>query len=68
MAKAKLTTGIGMMGPSKAEMDMYQAKDDVRTLQSAEEIKADKARHARARAHAVKEASRLTKIAKPKMK
>lgn len=68
MAKSKLTTGIGMLGPSKADMQKYQAKNDVRTLQSAEEIKADKGRHARARVHAVKEASRLTKIAKPKMK
>ena len=66
MAKAKRITGIGIMGPSKADMQRYQATDDVRTLQSAEEIKADKGRHARARAHAVKEASRLTKIAKPK--
>ena len=35
-------------GPSKAEMEKFQAEDDVRTLVRASEIRADKARFRRA--------------------
>ena len=35
-------------GPSKAEVEKYQAEDDVRTLVGAEEIRKDKARFRRA--------------------
>lgn len=39
-----------MYGPSKSMQD-YQAEDDFRTLQRAEEVKSDKTRHANALQH-----------------
>lgn len=39
MAKAAYSDG-----PSKAEMDRYQAEDDLRTLAEAQRIKSDKKR------------------------
>jgi hypothetical protein len=43
-------------------MDDYQAQDDVRTLTRAEEIKADKKRHGKAKAHAKKMLSQLQSV------
>jgi hypothetical protein len=42
MKKSKASQVVS--GPSKKEHDQYQAKDDLRTLTRAEEIRADKGR------------------------
>lgn len=41
----------------------YQAEDDCRTLQRADEVTRDKGRHGRARAHAKKQLSSFRRIA-----
>lgn len=51
--------------PSKSEMD-YRAEDDFRTMQRAEEIRSDNARHTRALAHGRKTISAMTKVVRGK--
>lgn len=46
----------------------WMAEDDCRTLQRAEEIKADKQRMAHASKHAQKQMAALSKVAKPRGK
>lgn len=48
---------------SKQEQDRWATESDVRTLMSAEEIKADAKRLARANAHAQEQAQKLSKVA-----
>lgn len=45
----------------------YQAESDCHTLARAEEIKSDKARHGRAKAHAAKQAVAHAKVAGAKV-
>lgn len=47
--------GKRSVSPAEPDMDDYRAKDDARTLMSAEEIKADKARHEKAQGHVRKQ-------------
>lgn len=51
---------------SKADrkrQQQYQAEDDCRTLQHADEVRGDKGRHGRARAHAKKQLRSFRSIA-----
>lgn len=47
--------------PSKTELD-YRAEDDFRTLQRAEEVRGDGARHGRALGHGRKQLSAITQV------
>jgi len=59
----KKSSGMAVMTPTdKAHHDKWQAEDDVRTLQRAGEIERDKARLARAKATAKKQADDLARI------
>ena len=46
---------------SKQEQE-YRSEDDFRTLQRAEEVRGDKARHERAMGHARKQMTQITKV------
>ena len=47
--------------PSKSEQD-YRAEDDFRTMQRAEEVRGDAARHQRALAHGRKQVAAMTRV------
>lgn len=77
MAKSKSTSKIaptssalvpaasgGMSKEDRARMKKYQAEDDLRTMQRAQEVCSDKARMNAAKRLAKEQASALTKLAK----
>ena len=47
--------------PSKSEQD-YRAEDDFRTMERAEEVRSDKARHERALAHGRKRVVAMARV------
>lgn len=47
--------------PSKSDLD-YKAEDDFRTLQRAEEVRGDAARHTRALGHGRKQIATITRV------
>ena len=59
--------GIPSSKPSKSEQD-YRAEEDFRTLERAEELRADKSRHERAVAHGRKRLSAMSRVVGRKMK
>jgi hypothetical protein len=68
-AKAKTKVPVKKAAPAKAANPMgmdakWQAEQDARTLMQAEEIKADKGRLGKAKAHASKQAAAATRVAK----
>ncbi len=51
-------------GPSMKKQQDYMAQDDFGTLQRADEVQADSARHARALAHGRKQIAGITRVMK----
>lgn len=52
------------MSPSSKQEAEWRAADDASVLRRAQEIQADKTRHAKARQHAAKEMAALQKVVK----
>jgi len=69
MARKKASTGLGFAAPSSPDERRWRAEEDLRTLQRAQEIQADKARVKMAQKIAAEQMKALSRVTgKPKGK